>query len=132
MARRLYVTGHEGDARRAEGIVRLCGRATEIDSNYARAWALLALGQVILRFLHGGKFDTGMAAAERALALDPTLAEAHAVKARVYSGLTVDMMPRPPKLMLPYVWIQSPTRSIDPLRICNIGGAPGRAMQLAI
>ncbi len=85
MARRLYVTGHEGDARRAEGIVRLCGRATEIDSNYARAWALLALGQVILRFLHGGKFDTGMAAAERALALDPTLAEAHAVKARVYS-----------------------------------------------
>lgn len=85
MARQLYVTSHEGDARRAEGIVRLCGRATEIDSNYARAWALLALGQVILRFLHGGKFDTGMAAAERALALDPTLAEAHAVKARVYS-----------------------------------------------
>ncbi len=85
MARRLYVTGHEGDARRAEGIVRLCGRATEIDSNYARAWALLALGQVILRFLHGGKFDTGMAAAERAIALDPRLAEAHAVKARVYS-----------------------------------------------
>ena len=85
MARQLYVTSHEGDERRAEGIVRLCGRATEIDSNYARAWALLALGQVILRFLHGGKFDTGMAAAERALALDPTLAEAHAVKARIYS-----------------------------------------------
>jgi tetratricopeptide (TPR) repeat protein len=85
MARQLYVASHEGDARRAQGIVRLCVRATEIDSNYARAWALLALGQVILRFLHGGKFDTGMAAAEQALALDPTLAEAHAVKARVYS-----------------------------------------------
>jgi adenylate cyclase len=85
MARQLYVTGHEGDARRAEGIVRLCGRATEIDSNYARAWALLALGQTILRFLHGRKFDAGLAAAERALALDPTLAEAHAVKARIYS-----------------------------------------------
>jgi adenylate cyclase len=85
MARQLYVASHEGDARRAEGIVRLCGRAIEIDSNYARAWALLALGQVILRFLHGGKFDTGLAAAERALALDPTLAEAHAVKARIYS-----------------------------------------------
>jgi adenylate cyclase len=85
MARQLYITGHEGDERRAEGIVRLCGRATEIDSNYARAWALLALGQVILRFLHGRKFDAGLAAAERALALDPTLAEAHAVKARVYS-----------------------------------------------
>jgi adenylate cyclase len=85
MARQLYVTGHEGDARRAEGIVRLCGRATEIDSNYARAWALLALGQTILRFLHGRKFDAGLASAERALALDPTLAEAHAVKARIYS-----------------------------------------------
>jgi adenylate cyclase len=85
MARQLYVTSHEGDERRAEGIIRLCGRATEIDSNYARAWALLALGQVILRFLHGRKFDSGLAAAERALALDPTLAESHAVKARVYS-----------------------------------------------
>jgi adenylate cyclase len=85
MARQLYVTGHEGDARRAEGIVRLCGRATEIDSSYARAWALLALGQMILRFLHGRRFDDGLAAAERALALDATLAEAHAVKARIYS-----------------------------------------------
>jgi adenylate cyclase len=85
MARQLYVTGHEGDARRAEGIVRLCGRATEIDSSYARAWALLSLGQMILRFLHGRRFDDGLAAAERALALDATLAEAHAVKARIYS-----------------------------------------------
>ena len=85
MARQLYVTGHEGDSRRAEGIVRLCGRATEIDSSYARAWALLALGQTILRFMHGRKFDAGLVAADRALALDPTLAEAHAVKARIYS-----------------------------------------------
>jgi adenylate cyclase len=85
MARQLYVTGHEGDARRAEGIVRLCGRATEIDSSYARAWALLALGQNILRFLHGRRFDDGLAAAERATGLDATLAEAHAVKARIYS-----------------------------------------------
>jgi len=85
MARQLYVTSHEGDARRAEGIVRLCGRATEIDSSYARAWALLALAQNILRFLHGPRFDDGLAAAERAIALDATLAEAHAVKARIYS-----------------------------------------------
>jgi adenylate cyclase len=85
MARQLYVTSHEGDARRAEAVVRLCDRAIEIDPGYARAWALLALGQTILRFLHGRTFDAGLAAAERALALDPTLAEAHAVKARVYS-----------------------------------------------
>jgi adenylate cyclase len=85
MARLLYVTSHEGDERQAEGIVRLCDRATEIDPNYARAWALLGLGQVILRFLHSHNLDGGLAAAERALALDPTLAEAHAVKARIYS-----------------------------------------------
>jgi adenylate cyclase len=85
MARQLYVTGHEGDARRADGIVRLCSRATEMDSGYARAWALLALAQNILRFIHGPTFDSGLAAAERALALDATLAEAHAVKARIYS-----------------------------------------------
>ena len=85
MARQLYVTGHEGDAQRAEGIVRLCRHAIEIDPNYARAWALMALGQMILRFLHGRTFDDGLAAAERALALDATLAEAHAVKARIFS-----------------------------------------------
>jgi adenylate cyclase len=85
MARQLYVTGHEGDARRAEGIIRLCSSATQIDPNYARAWALMALGQMILRFLHGGGFDDGLAAAERSLALDATLAEAHAVKARIFS-----------------------------------------------
>jgi adenylate cyclase len=109
MARQLYVTGHEGDARRAEGIVRLCGRATEIDSNYARAWALLALGQVILRFLHGREFNAGLAAAERALALDPTLAEAHAVRLGS-TQKTVGMTP-------PYGWTQTHTRSTDPPRI---------------
>src|SRR5258706_5353365 len=47
MGRQLYVTGQEADARRAEAIIRLCIRATEIDPGYARAWALMALGQVI-------------------------------------------------------------------------------------
>ena len=83
MARQLYVTGHEGDARRAEAIIRLCTRATEIDPGYARAWALMALGQMNLRFALGKGGDDGLAAAERALALDATLAEAHAVKARI-------------------------------------------------
>ena len=83
MARQLYVTGHEGDARRAEAIIRLCARATEIDPDYARAWALMALGQMILRFAIGRGDDDGLVAAERALALDANLAEAHAVKARI-------------------------------------------------
>jgi adenylate cyclase len=85
MARHLYVTSHEGDSRHAEGIVRLCGRATAIDPGYGRAWALMALGQMILRFLHGARYDDGLAAAERALSLDPSLAEAHAVRARIFS-----------------------------------------------
>jgi adenylate cyclase len=50
MARQLYVTCTEGDARRAEAIIRLCIRATEIDPAYARAWALMAVAQMILRF----------------------------------------------------------------------------------
>jgi len=85
MARQNYVTGTEGDAHRAEAIIRLCTRATEIDPNYARAWALLGLGHVILRYVRGGSAEPGMSAADRALALDPNLAEAHAIKARVYS-----------------------------------------------
>jgi adenylate cyclase len=83
MARQLYVTCTEGDARRAEAIIRLCIRATEIDHGYARAWALLALAQVILRFALGKGGEDGLATAEQALALDANLAEAHAVKAKI-------------------------------------------------
>jgi adenylate cyclase len=85
MARQYYVTGLEGDARRAESIIRLCTAAVEIDPDYARAWALMALGQMILRFVHGRGGDDGLVAAERALALDANLAEAHAVRARIFS-----------------------------------------------
>jgi len=87
MARQLYVTGHEGDARRGEAIIRLCVRATEIDPAYARAWALMALGQVIVRFALGRAGDDGLVAAGRALALDANLAEAHAVKARILADI---------------------------------------------
>jgi adenylate cyclase len=83
MARQTYITGQERDARSAEAIVRLCTRTVEIDPNYAQAWALLALGHMKLRDARQGYADEGMAAAERALALDPDLAEAHAVKAQL-------------------------------------------------
>jgi adenylate cyclase len=88
MARQYYVTGNVGDVRRDEAIIRMCTRATEIDPGYARAWALLALGQMALRFDHGGRGDGGLAAAERALALDAGLAEAHAVKASYFGENT--------------------------------------------
>ncbi|MGH7011371.1 MAG: TIR domain-containing protein, partial [Caulobacteraceae bacterium] len=83
MARQQYVTGNWGDPTREEAIIRLCQRAVEIDPNYARAWALLALGQHSLRYMRGRAGDDGLAAAERAISLDPDLAEPHAVKARL-------------------------------------------------
>jgi adenylate cyclase len=83
MARQNYVTGNLGDVRRDEAIVRLCRRATEIDPNYARAWALMATGQRLLWSTHGQAGESGLAAAERALALDADLAEAHAIKAQI-------------------------------------------------
>jgi adenylate cyclase len=85
MARQHYATGNEGDVRRNDAIIRLCRRAAEIDPQYAHAWALLALGQMLVRFAHGGTGEDGLAAAERALELDPNLAAAHAVKARILS-----------------------------------------------
>ena len=83
MARQSYISGYEADARRVDAIIRVCSRAVEIDPGYARAWALMAIGQMTLRFVHGRKGDDGLVPAERALALDANLAEAHAVKARI-------------------------------------------------
>jgi adenylate cyclase len=84
MARQTYKTGYEADARRLDTIIRMCRRAVEIDPNYADPWALIALAEVVLRSSVGRQGgDAGLAAAERALALNPELAEAHAVKARI-------------------------------------------------
>src|SRR5437016_4882745 len=83
MARQRYATGFEGDSRVNEAIIRLCRRAVEIDPNYAEAWALIAMAEMLLRstFDRGG--DGCLAAAERALELNTDLAEAHAGKARI-------------------------------------------------
>ncbi|PYM01813.1 MAG: adenylate/guanylate cyclase domain-containing protein [Verrucomicrobia bacterium] len=85
MARESYTTGFEGDGRRNETIIRLCRRAVEIDPNYAEAWALIAMAEMLLRSSSSGGGDGGLAAAERALELNADLAEAHAVKARIFS-----------------------------------------------
>ncbi|MDE2055540.1 MAG: hypothetical protein KGI62_12760, partial [Xanthomonadaceae bacterium] len=81
MARQLYITNQE-DEHASKAIVRTCEKAAEFDPRYAQAWALMAAGYRSLREL-GLETDDGMAAAERALALDPNLAEAHAVKAYI-------------------------------------------------
>jgi adenylate cyclase len=83
MARQYSITGNFGSARRSEAIVRLCRRAIEIDPNYARPWALMAIAQIALRFFFGKEGDDGLIAAERAIELDGNLAEAHAAKGRL-------------------------------------------------
>jgi adenylate cyclase len=82
MARNYWVTGNYGDVRREERVIRICRRATAIDPEYGRAWALLAIAQANLRYSFGRLDDDGMAEAERALSLDPGIAEAHCVIAR--------------------------------------------------
>ena len=77
LARQYWITGNHGDRRREERVMRICGRAVEIDPYYAQAWALLAIAQSSLRFGFGREVDDGFAAAHTALAIDPTIAEAH-------------------------------------------------------
>ncbi len=86
MARQHWITGSLGDIRRDETIVRICKQAIALDPSYARAWALMALAQSELRFWHE-KPEDALPAAERALALDPSLPEPHCVKARYLGEL---------------------------------------------
>jgi adenylate cyclase len=82
MARRYWITGNWGDIRQVELVIRICQRAVDIDPGYAKAWGLMALLQSILRFTFGAGEEDGLAAAERALSLDPMIAEAYCVRAR--------------------------------------------------
>jgi adenylate cyclase len=80
MARQYLISGTGADVQRLEAIVRLCQAAIDIDPNYARIWALMAVARRGLHFHFGQAGNDALAAADRALALDPNLAEAHAVK----------------------------------------------------
>jgi adenylate cyclase len=71
-----------GDPRREATIARLCRRATEIDPGYARAWALMGYIQGVAVFNYGREGDDGSAATERAIEIDPDLAEPYATRAR--------------------------------------------------
>jgi adenylate cyclase len=82
MARQLAMSGQE---RHRETTVRLCRRAVELDPNYARAWALLAISLANMRVFVLSESDNGGDAARRALALDPDLAEAHSAIGRILS-----------------------------------------------
>lgn len=82
LARQYWLTGNHGDPRREERVKRICGRAVELDPYYADAWALLAIAQSNLRYGFGFEVDDGFAAAHTALAIDPTIGEAHLAMAR--------------------------------------------------
>jgi adenylate cyclase len=82
LARQYWVNGNHGDIRREERVMRICSRAVEIDPQYARAWALLANAQSNLRYTFGCEIDDGFAAANAALSIDPSIAEAHCACAR--------------------------------------------------
>jgi adenylate cyclase len=86
MARQQWTWGSYGNSRRDESIVRFCTRAVKIDPAYAQAWALMALAQAELRWWHG-KDDDPMPAAERALEINPALAEPRCVKVRYFEQL---------------------------------------------
>jgi adenylate cyclase len=79
MARQFHTLAH---ARHRQLVVKLCKRAVDIDPNYARAWALMAIAQSNVALFVSNSED-GWEAAERALSLDPNLAEAHSSKGRI-------------------------------------------------
>jgi adenylate cyclase len=81
MARQQWISGTFGTARREQSIARLCKEATLLDPEYAQAWALMGLAQMELRFVHGHDEDA-LSSAERALKINPRLAEAYCIKAR--------------------------------------------------
>lgn len=90
MARQYWISGNDGDVRRDETVIRLCRAALDLDSGYAQAWALMALIQSEMKFRNQGLRETGWDAAEQALSLDRTIAEAHAVKASCFALLQKD------------------------------------------
>lgn len=81
MARQQWISGPFGSLRREQAITRLCRQAVILDPEYAQAWALMGLAQLELRFVHGHDEDA-LSSAERALEINPALAEAHCIKAR--------------------------------------------------
>jgi adenylate cyclase len=87
MAHSYAQTGNDGDPRQQEAMERLTRRAVDLDPGYALAWALLASAQSALLRSHGRAGDGGQGALDRALALNPDLAEARALKAKMLSDV---------------------------------------------
>jgi adenylate cyclase len=83
LARQFLDSGSRGDSQREKAVVRLARRAVELDPQYAKAWALLSYGLSSIPEEYRSDESDGQVEAERALALDPESAEAHAAMANV-------------------------------------------------
>jgi len=83
MARQYWIDGDFGESARERRVIRICERVTKIDPDYAQAWALMGLAQANLRYAYTGNdhLSDGLEAANRALELDPAIAEAHLPRA---------------------------------------------------
>lgn len=83
MARQYWIDGDFGESGRERRVIRICERITAIDPGYAQAWALMGLAQANLRYAYSGNedLDNGLDAANRALSLDPSIAEAYLPRA---------------------------------------------------
>jgi adenylate cyclase len=83
IARKYFTRTYLGAGQQEEKkkIIRICKRAVELDPAYAKAWGLMGWAQAML-FTYDREGDDGLAAAEKAMALDPTVASAHCVIAR--------------------------------------------------
>ena len=80
MARERFYSGND-DSRELEAVIHTCGQAVRVDPGYALAWVLMGRAQARLRFFHDRADVDSWASVERALTLDPELADAHALKA---------------------------------------------------
>jgi adenylate cyclase len=87
MALQIYRDGKVATARGSEAIVRLCEGAVKIDPDYARAWAMIALAKAVRFAVSGGSPEAAMAAADRAITLDGSIAEAHTAKAAILDNI---------------------------------------------
>jgi adenylate cyclase len=73
----------KGSERLKPVIVRICRRIVELDPGFAKGWALLSIAEseIAQRGVAGYSIDSARAAAERAIAADPSAADAYAALA---------------------------------------------------
>jgi adenylate cyclase len=92
LARQFDRTGSE---RLKPLIVRICERAVVLDPNFGQAWAQIAIAEAeaYQRVVEGMTYEHALHAAERAVAVSPGLAEAHAAMAEVLMrGPSMDLV----------------------------------------